>query len=61
MHLCAFFGVDVKSGGTACFHVLMMDEGAFSFVKKTFVYKFQEVYQNGSVQRTAQNIRAVGV
>ena len=30
----AIFGMDTKSGGTACFHVLMMDGEAFSFVKK---------------------------
>ena len=28
------FYVHAKSGGTACFHVLMLDGGAFSFVKK---------------------------
>ena len=28
------FGMDAKSGGTACFHVLMLDGEAFSFVKK---------------------------
>ena len=39
----AFFGVGAKSGGTACFHVLMMDGEAFSFVKNNIGYKFQEV------------------
>ena len=35
--------------------------GGFFFCQKINGYKFQEVYSNGSVQRTAQNIRAVGV
>ena len=34
VYLRAILGVDTKSGGTACFHVLMMDGEAFSFVKK---------------------------
>ena len=31
VHPRAIFGMDAKSGGTACFHVLMMDGEAFYF------------------------------
>ena len=45
----------MKSGGTACSHVLIRTGGFFYFVTGRF--KIQEVCY-GSVQRAAQNLRA---
>ena len=43
MHLCAFLGVDAKSGGTACFHVLIRT-WLFYFVLLNRVRLFKFVF-----------------